>query len=450
MKKVFMTILVMLVALSLFSSIHADNKVIDYHSENEIEYDKDFEIGFEIPLIKYYPFVYSLDNDFENTQIIGKTNCKEGYLYAKDLETGVVRQLLSVKPDIIRENETGVFCICGKDLVWVDFKGEEVEVLYTSNELKGGLLELNENELFFVDNNSIVSFNIESREIENLQSVETEVDMFVYTDRNNYVYGSNEDRVWFQMTDNEVRELPYDDLENVFARIDQEVDVTSIGGYQYDLPLAEYPNGSYFTYNGAACTSHSNCSYYGGCNCRSFDGCIQCVGFAKYAICKYNHQSAWNPVSSEKDDSNVYLSTNSAVIAYFASLQKGSYVMFSESSSEVDPHVIVYLATTSSGIYLQECNIGGRCLVSIKTRPLADYRNYIDLRWGVYKVTHRYTGSSSYTTSYNSTYHREKCSSNGCTAYILQQHSAYVPGANATCCRCGYVGNITLREPASN
>lgn len=54
---------------------------------------------------------------------------------------------------------------------------------------------------------------------------------------------------------------------------------------------------------------------------------------------------------------------------------------------------------------------------------------------------HIHSGSGKWL-KYNATYHRVSCDG-GCGEFILQPHYASVPGANATCLGCGYIGNIS-------
>ena len=54
-------------------------------------------------------------------------------------------------------------------------------------------------------------------------------------------------------------------------------------------------------------------------------------------------------------------------------------------------------------------------------------------------VSHTFTGTKE---QYSASYHKVHCTTSGCEGYILDTHSAYEPGNNATCAYCGYVGKI--------
>lgn len=58
-----------------------------------------------------------------------------------------------------------------------------------------------------------------------------------------------------------------------------------------DYLIKKFPHGKYWNHMGSSknnpegvtdtpCSSHSNCDYYGGCSCNSYNGTIQCMGYA--------------------------------------------------------------------------------------------------------------------------------------------------------------------------
>lgn len=58
-----------------------------------------------------------------------------------------------------------------------------------------------------------------------------------------------------------------------------------------DYLIRKFPHGKYWNHMGSSknnpdgvtdtpCASHSNCNYYGGCSCNSYNGTIQCMGYA--------------------------------------------------------------------------------------------------------------------------------------------------------------------------
>lgn len=48
------------------------------------------------------------------------------------------------------------------------------------------------------------------------------------------------------------------------------------------FPLASYPEGSYYSTTGSACSCHNWCSWSSSCTCKKYDSSSQCAAFAKY------------------------------------------------------------------------------------------------------------------------------------------------------------------------
>lgn len=174
------------------------------------------------------------------------------------------------------------------------------------------------------------------------------------------------------------------------------------------LPLTEYPVGSYFTYDGKACTCHSYCTYAipsgysttrcynlhtgtsGNCIRYAPNGSIQCAGFADYVFKQYN--------GVNRSDSNVVdarlTSITSTSIKDFVNknLKRGSHFRVYLNQTYVwngetyyTPHSIIITDITSDGISYYQANYGGRCKVS------TDYKTWDQLASWIHSYINAWT-----------------------------------------------------------
>lgn len=150
------------------------------------------------------------------------------------------------------------------------------------------------------------------------------------------------------------------------------------------LPLPEYPVGSYFSYDGKACTCHDYCDWRshagyskercfnthtgtsGNCIRYAYNATTQCMGFADYVFEKYNgvYRSSSNAVNQTLSSI-----TSTSLKNYAAKyLKKGShfrvYLNQTYGNGQYVPHSIVVTDVTPYGISYYQANYGGRCLVS--------------------------------------------------------------------------------------
>lgn len=178
-------------------------------------------------------------------------------------------------------------------------------------------------------------------------------------------------------------------------------DNEGIATYAYGtLPLREFPAGSYFTYDGDACTCHgpynTNCTYTiptgfsrdrcynlttrASGNCIRYDpnGSIQCMGFADYVFKQYN---GVNRSSSNVVTPRLTSITSTSVKNYFKSnLKVGSHFRFNIKNSageNAGPHSIIITGITDNGITYYQANYGGKCLVSTGEKTWAQLSNWI-------------------------------------------------------------------------
>ncbi len=132
--------------------------------------------------------------------------------------------------------------------------------------------------------------------------------------------------------------------------------------------VEKYPNGSYFTDDGRACTHHFNCGE--NCNCKEVtaeeagtSGNRQCYGFARYVFYQlfslpyphYNGKADWT-VSNEEETESVtavwsYAPKSTAdVKSIFSDCRLGDVIQSGE------PHSMVVLSRETNGVYVYDCN----------------------------------------------------------------------------------------------
>ena len=161
------------------------------------------------------------------------------------------------------------------------------------------------------------------------------------------------------------------------------------------LPLAEYPAGSYFSYNGQACTCHTYCTYAipsgysstrcydtqngvsGNCIRYAPNGSIQCIGFADYVFNQYNGVNRSNSNAVNKTLTSI---TSASLKNYFISnLKVGSHFRFyvKNSYGTMYPHSIIITGISDSGISYYQANYGGRCLVSTGVKTWDELSNWV-------------------------------------------------------------------------
>lgn len=94
MKKLMITI--MCIVMMLTTNVFAHNETVEdlYVHDNRVDYLEEFELTIDKAGFIYYPFIYQKDNVWFNENVIGPADCQEGYLYSKNLNTGVIKRLV--------------------------------------------------------------------------------------------------------------------------------------------------------------------------------------------------------------------------------------------------------------------------------------------------------------------------------------------------------------------
>lgn len=413
--------------------------------QNNIVNSEKYQIEFNIDNMDYYPFIYSKKNKWEIDNIIGESECEEGYLYSKDLRTNIIRKLINVKIDKFSEADNKIYFIYDNCIYSVDYLGESINEIYKSSiTLMNNVLLFDNNKLYFSENNFMCCIDLTTGEI-NKVTCNKAIDN-IYKDTDNNILINSENTI-YKFSD-ESYLTSYDIGSNSMRN--NNVGISSVpSSEQLDTNLIaifnDYPSGSYFTNDGGPCGHHGtgSCSYWGNCNCKAYSGTIQCVALAKYASDRYAHKSDWNPSSADIIETDIQFTSESQVIAFFSSIQTGAYIRlsyYSEAQYEQSGfHSMFFVKYDNNFITTYECNLAGNCNVRILRRTpsefLSDYRNV----WGIYRVSHKFSNGPCL--SYDTEYHKIYCS-RGCGGYIYEAHYNRNNMGAATCEVCGYTGTI--------
>lgn len=213
--------------------------------------------------------------------------------------------------------------------------------------------------------------------------------------------------------DDETAELILSDKElvcsmkmaNYWAPQAEELSVDSARAAK-SLPLSNYPAGSYYTYNGKACSdNHKYCTYElsnnsyssercyntqtgssGNCKRYSPTGSIQCKAFADYVFKEYN---GVNCSSSNCNNASLATVTSNSIEKYVEDyLKVGSHLrvyLKNSSGKKTYPHSIIITKITSSGIEYYQANADGVCGVSTDTKTWDQLASWF------YSVTNSWT-----------------------------------------------------------
>lgn len=462
LKKIIVVFLC-LVTLSLNLVVQASNNVdaedliVD---NNEVTYTDEFEMDFEVDGLTYYPFVYDENNTWFIENVIGPTNCQQGYLYVKNLDTGNIIKLVSQPVDVIRTKGNGGYFIYMNNIFYVTYDNGNIVKIYESNgTLNNSILEIYEDELYFCENNKIVKYNEETRTKNNIATANNVTMLYIKSDKE-VVYEENNNihyidrRTAARGTTNRIITNEYE-YNSLFVGTNEEPDVSvNAATSQIDINLVnitnQYPSGSYFSKSGNRCTHHGNCSYNGSCGCKSVYETIQCVAYAKWASNQYAHMTTWNNRVAEGCDDDIYFSSDEDVRTYFSNCGIGAYVRLTKQGyGDNGFHSIFFVKLSSTGISSWECNLYGGCDVNSVYRSFYQFRTFSP--GSSYYTTHHYSKDNSRYDYYDASYHKQYCTNSACGGgYRLEGHYSSTPGSRATCAKCGYVGNITYSYPISN
>lgn len=430
-------------------------------------YTSDADISSEeyrIAPINLFPFVYTEGGAaWYEENIIGENDCKLGYMYVKNFDTGEITQILDEPVISFCETLENLYCVTeDQKIVMTDYSGELHILLYEAAQGAVESLRYYNGKLYFIENHSVIRLDLTDLSAATILEQEGIVSVNPFSDTELIWRNARDEAYYFHTTagksvlleneqeENAVLGLETYEVPDAIELIPPDAEIQAVTA-AVDFPLPEYPVGSNFC-DGGIC-DHANEVYC----CRYYASSRQCDGFARYAHERYIHHSgsAWsNPYrpakdshfladvdSSDTDAVEFRLSNTSEVRLFFSKLKKGAFVRYTKNRWDFDGfHSIAFVSMDSTGIWAYECNQDNRCGVSYTHYNFSAFigrYNYVSIY-----VSHTFPRSA---TSASSSTHRFDCVN--CDGYIFEPHCAYTPGNNATCAKCGYVGKITVQCP---
>lgn len=132
--------------------------------------------------------------------------------------------------------------------------------------------------------------------------------------------------------------------------------------------LRTFPDGSYYSKDGKACTCHKRCTYSSNCNCIKYDSSSQCMAFAKYCFYVYNDKNI--PDCSGVSSSTVTL-TEKNLQSYLKKIGNQAYVRGTTSSDR--GHSVFITGFSETEVYIYDANYTGNCKVSCTSLSYKDF-----------------------------------------------------------------------------
>lgn len=150
-----------------------------------------------------------------------------------------------------------------------------------------------------------------------------------------------------------------------------------------------YPDGSYFSKTGKACSCHGGnlgnpCSWNHSCDCINYDSSIQCVAFAKYVFYNLRGYKWENGTTTQIGITNATATT--AKNALYG-VPMGTYVLVRRNSSSAE-HSLSIIETTSTTVTVYDAN-SGYCAANNTDYSKCKVR-YLTLKWEKFAEQYKY------------------------------------------------------------
>ena len=168
----------------------------------------------------------------------------------------------------------------------------------------------------------------------------------------------------------------------------EKTEVIGYGGEETDaifprLSYGSYTSGTYFTKNGSACNAangkkcHSagvctwdaNSVNASKCNCKIYDGAIQCLGYAKYVYAQ-NNSKKWGSATSytyKTDKEDEKKQAEAGLKKFVEGLKTGSHIRIDSK------HSVIVTSTGVTGFNTIEANAdGASCKVTTRLHRYSD------------------------------------------------------------------------------
>ena len=407
--------------------------------------------NYGIAPLHLYPFIYSEDDNFSFfREIIGPCNCIPGYLYVKNLITNEIVQLWDEPVSELVDTADFVFCITANNkIIQVDYTGTYSKVLHSSSTPLSSIIHFNTS-VYFIDNYSVMRYNLSNRSIESLLHEDGITSVFPYASNLLLLESNTTKQFTFNcITGKRSAELCDHDVAALLSSSSYAIEssspsVSPINAISTDnctdFPLTGYEHGTYFTVDRNPC-NHTSTNIY--TNCQNYKGPKQCMGFAMFASEAFAHLpntgSFQRPVGDWVSYASSYLQFQSpvAVRLFFNRLTKGAYVRLSRDSNEEDTqdmgtHSVVYVATTNTGVTLYDSNRIGDCQIAYATRTFSTIQKKYE--YVCEYVSHQCTRTAQL---YSYTYHRVDCSN--CAGYLYLPHNFVTSNNQTVCSDCGCI-----------
>lgn len=410
----------------------------------------------------YLPFIYVENYPFSD--VIDCSQCQPGYLYVADLAAHTVTLVLDEPVSSFTETTDCLFYISqDNQIIRTDYAGETHDIIYTAQYGDLSSIEYYNNHLYFLDADYAVDFALSTNDTAIMIEVEDAASIVPNGEGTFYIRNDAAEIFDFDVKTQKMARVIDEDLcasaISPLANWDvlqnsedkDEIRAALPAGSYYSLPLSEYPAGSYFTNDGNPCVNHNNCRRYACTN--------QCDGFARYVHEKYNHTpgSTWSaPYETAGDVSTAKkyyrFTSDSELRLYISTLSKSAYVRMSKDNAANDSngdgsHSFVYISHTSSGVTMYEANRDNKCGVEYHFRTYANIRAAYP--YGFKDVSHNYSSTG---INASTDYHRIRCTTSGCAAFIIQPHQNVATSTGHICTVCGSTtgsGPILLDNIAS-
>ena len=387
----------------------------------------------------YIPFIYKTPDVFylEDTVLVSGESYLPNSVYLLNSSTKTVELLLETSARNIAFCDTDVYCITSENTITrINLDTREVDEVYSAVGTHISYLEVSNYDICFAQDDTVKLLDKATGTVYDLAQCEGISFLYPLT-THRFAWMDADGNTWEHDIDTGKNTLI--DFDFLFLG-ESTIALTSASASQ-SLPFSEYPVGSYFSNNGRACTHHGQgCdTAYGTCGCKSFANSIQCMGFARYAFAHYVGRSTWDSTGHAKG--TLSYPNEEEVKALIQSLDAGAYLRLTsvnkDSNGNFIEHSFVVLRSNSNNVTVYEANFSGPCKVGMRTLT------YKQLKDQYFKITESYSHNLAYR-EHNATYHKVVCKISGCGGYRLEEHYAVIPGSNATCAACGYVGSISI------
>ena len=180
----------MLLNTSVFASnVDADDLSV---KNNTVSYTESFKITVDTAGIVNYMFIYDSNNEWFVNNLIGPTDCQNGYFYVKNLETGNITKLVSQPIDVFVEYENGAYFIYGNSIFYVDYNGNIQKIFNSDSVLNSSILELQNGNLYYCEGSKIVKYNINTQSKTTVARASNVSMLYIKSDKE-MVYESNDE-----------------------------------------------------------------------------------------------------------------------------------------------------------------------------------------------------------------------------------------------------------------